>query len=76
MPGQELDKISFSNIQAVQDKYASVYTSKTNITVITEEKGGDSQIGRKLGWSFHSATCTWVTLQKKLHLSKALFPHP
>lgn len=49
MPRQELDKILFSNIQALQDKCASVYTtSKKNITVITEEKARDSQVGRKL----------------------------
>ena len=48
MPRQELDKISFSNIQALQDKCASVYTSKKHITVITEEKARHSQVGRKL----------------------------
>lgn len=48
MARQELDKTSFSNSQALQDKYDSVYTRKIKLTVITEEKAKDSQVGRKL----------------------------
>lgn len=42
MPRQELDKISLSNIQALQDTQASVDTAnQKNVTVVTEEKARD-----------------------------------